>query len=115
MAYIILRVRFFAMFAISLVMSLMRSSIHHYAKYSKLPTGCLLGILVLLLLTVLTGMGQNTMGATRWIALGPIQLQPSELIKPFLVLQGAKLFGRWEQYPVASQSDMVELYLRSCY
>jgi cell division protein FtsW len=59
----------------------------------------LLGILGLLLLTVLTGMGQNTLGATRWIALGPIQIQPSELIKPFLVLQGAKLFGRWEQYP----------------
>jgi cell division protein FtsW len=59
----------------------------------------LLGILVLLLLTVLTGMGQSTMGATRWIAIGPIQIQPSELIKPFLVLQGAKLFGRWEQYP----------------
>lgn len=60
----------------------------------------LLGILGLLLLTVLTGLGKNTMGATRWIALGPIQLQPSELIKPFLVLQGAKIFGRWERYPV---------------
>jgi cell division protein FtsW len=59
----------------------------------------LAGILVLLLLTVLTGMGKSTLGATRWIALGPIQLQPSELIKPFLVLQGAKLFGRWEKYP----------------
>ena len=60
----------------------------------------LLGILGLLLLTVLTGLGKNTMGATRWISLGPVQLQPSELIKPFLVLQGAKLFGRWEQHPV---------------
>jgi cell division protein FtsW len=59
----------------------------------------LLGILGLLLLTVMTGMGQNTMGATRWIAIGPVQIQPSELIKPLLVLQGAKLFGRWEQYP----------------
>jgi cell division protein FtsW len=68
-------------------------------KPLKVSHWILLGILVLLLLTVLTGMGQNTMGATRWIALGPIQLQPSELIKPFLVLQGAKLFGRWEQYP----------------
>ena len=40
----------------------------------------LLGILGLLLLTVLTGLGKNTMGATRWISLGPVQLQPSELI-----------------------------------
>jgi cell division protein FtsW len=68
-------------------------------KPLKVAHWILLGILVLLLLTTLTGMGQNTMGATRWIAIGPIQIQPSELIKPFLVLQGAKLFGRWEQYP----------------
>jgi cell division protein FtsW len=58
----------------------------------------LLGILGLLLLTVLTSLGHNTMGATRWIGIGPIQIQPSELIKPFLVLQGAKLFGKWDQY-----------------
>ena len=69
-------------------------------KLLKVTHWILLGILGLLLLTVLTRMGQNTMGATRWIAIGPIQLQPSELIKPFLVLQGAKLFGRWQQYPV---------------
>ncbi len=68
-------------------------------KPLKVSHWVLLGILVLLLLTVLTSIGQNTMGATRWIAIGPIQIQPSELIKPFLVLQGAKLFGRWEQYP----------------
>jgi cell division protein FtsW len=68
-------------------------------KPLKVSHWILLGILALLLLTVLTSMGQNTMGATRWIAIGPIQIQPSELIKPFLVLQGAKLFGRWEQYP----------------
>jgi cell division protein FtsW len=70
------------------------------SKPLKVAHWILLGILVLLLLTVLTGMGQNTMGATRWIAIGPVQIQPSELIKPFLVLQGAKLFGRWEQYPI---------------
>jgi cell division protein FtsW len=68
-------------------------------KPLKIAPWTLLGILVLLLLTVLTGIGKNTMGATRWIAIGPFQLQPSELIKPFLVLQGAKLFGQWDRYP----------------
>jgi cell division protein FtsW len=67
-------------------------------KPLKVAHWILLGILGLLLLTVLTSAGKNTMGATRWIAIGPIQLQPSELIKPFLVLQGAKLFGQWERY-----------------
>jgi cell division protein FtsW len=67
-------------------------------KPIKLAQWILLGILGLLLLTVFTSAGKNTMGATRWIAIGPIQLQPSELIKPFLVLQGAKLFGQWDRY-----------------
>ncbi|MCY7366663.1 MAG: FtsW/RodA/SpoVE family cell cycle protein [Chamaesiphon sp.] len=67
-------------------------------KPLKLAQWILLGILGLLLLTVFTSVGKNTMGATRWIAIGPIQLQPSELIKPFLVLQGAKLFGQWHRY-----------------
>ncbi len=70
----------------------------------------LLGILGLLLLTVLTGLGKNTMGATRWIALGPIQIQPSELIKPFLVLQGAKIFGRWERYPVKVRATWLGIF-----
>jgi cell division protein FtsW len=68
-------------------------------KILKVSHWILFGILILLLL-VLTGMGIKTNGATRWIGYGPIQIQPSELIKPFLVLQGAKLFGRWQQYPM---------------
>jgi cell division protein FtsW len=59
----------------------------------------LLGILGLLLVTVLPGIGKTTMGATRWLPIGPIQIQPSELIKPFLVLQAAKIFGGWNKYP----------------
>jgi cell division protein FtsW len=70
----------------------------------------LLGILGLLLLTVLTGLGKNTMGATRWISLGPVQIQPSELIKPFLVLQGAKLFGRWERYSVKVRATWLAVF-----
>ncbi len=70
----------------------------------------LLTILVLLLLTVFTSFGKNTMGATRWIAIGPIQLQPSELIKPFLVLQGAKIFGRWDKYPVKVKATWLGVF-----
>ncbi len=72
-------------------------------KSLKAAPWFLLGILVLLLLTVFTSVGKNTMGATRWIAIGPIQLQPSEIIKPFLVLQGARLFGRWDKYAVKAK------------
>jgi cell division protein FtsW len=47
--------------------------------------------------TLLPGLGTNINGATRWFAIGPFLLQPSEFIKPFLVLQSARLFGQWER------------------
>jgi cell division protein FtsW len=36
-------------------------------------------------------------GASRWLVLGPIQIQPTELVKPFVVLQGAVLFSHWRR------------------
>jgi cell division protein FtsW len=57
------------------------------------------GILVLLgllWLTLIPGVGTTVNGATRWISLGPVPIiQPSELIKPFFVLQSARIFGNW--------------------
>ncbi|KEF43041.1 MAG: cell division protein FtsW [Cyanobium sp. CACIAM 14] len=41
--------------------------------------------------------GSTVNGASRWLVLGPIQLQPSELVKPFLVLQGAVIFSHWRR------------------
>jgi len=53
----------------------------------------------LLIGTVMVGLtlviGSTVNGASRWLVIGPIQLQPTELIKPFLVLQGAALFSHW--------------------
>lgn len=57
----------------------------------------LLLILGLILVTLLPGVGTSVNGATRWLFIGPIPLQPSELIKPFLVLQGARVFGQWDR------------------
>jgi len=42
-------------------------------------------------------MGSTVNGASRWLVLGPIQLQPSELVKPFVILQGAALFAHWRR------------------
>jgi cell division protein FtsW len=78
-------------------------------KILKIAHWILFGILALLLL-VLTGMGTTTNGATRWIGIGSIQIQPSELIKPFLVLQGAKLFGRWQQYPTKVKATWLGIF-----
>jgi cell division protein FtsW len=50
-----------------------------------------------LILATVFGFGTNINGAERWLAIGPIQIQPSEFLKPFLVLQGASVFGTWER------------------
>ena len=41
--------------------------------------------------------GSTVNGASRWLILGPLQVQPTELIKPFIVLQGAVLFSHWSR------------------
>jgi cell division protein FtsW len=51
----------------------------------------------LIFITVLPGIGQSVGGAARWIPIGPFLLQPSEFIKPFLVLQSARVFGQWDR------------------
>jgi cell division protein FtsW len=40
----------------------------------------------LILATLIPGVGTTVNGATRWLVLGPFAIQPSEMIKPFLVL-----------------------------
>jgi cell division protein FtsW len=56
----------------------------------------LLVLFGLVLLTLIPALGVTVNGATRWLPLGPFMIQPSELLKPCLVLQGARLFGRWD-------------------
>src|SRR3954452_17389668 len=57
----------------------------------------------------LPGVGVQVNGATRWLAAGPIQFQPSELLKLALILYGAQLLstrsaqirtlgGLWQPY-----------------
>lgn len=61
-------------------------------------SGIVLLVLVGLVgLTLIPSLGVTVNGATRWLPLGPFMIQPSELLKPCLVLQGARLFGRWHQ------------------
>ncbi len=48
---------------------------------------------ILILMTKISGLGKTTLGASRWI----FGVQPSELIKPFLVMQSALLFGKWNK------------------
>src|SRR6201996_7573633 len=50
-----------------------------------------------LALTLIPGVGQNHLGATRWIVVGPLTVQPSELAKLALAVWGADLLARKEK------------------
>ena len=64
-------------------------------SWLKLSGPCLLIGMILIASTSVFGSTVN--GSTRWLIIGPIQVQPSELIKPFIILQSAKIFGQWER------------------
>jgi len=64
-------------------------------SWLKISGPCLLIGMALIASTSFFGSTVN--GSTRWLIIGPIQIQPSELIKPFIILQSAKLFGQWER------------------
>jgi cell division protein FtsW len=53
---------------------------------SRMMTIMLLGAMALLLMVLLPGVGRMVNGARRWFAAGPIQFQPSEVMKLALVL-----------------------------
>jgi len=52
------------------------------------------GLIVFLLLVVLVA-GKTSMGATRWLRIGPISLQPSEPMKIVIVMAYARFFARF--------------------
>src|ERR1700744_5185864 len=55
------------------------------------------GSLLGLGLTLIPGVARSAYGASRWIAIGPLQIQPSEFAKLALVLWGADLLARKER------------------
>lgn len=65
--------------------------------------------LVLLLLTLFFGTGtQESPGVKRWLMVGPIEFQPSELAKLGLILQISSFFSRrGVQYKLISASAMI--------
>ena len=76
----------------------------------KIAPWMILLVLGLILITLIPGLGTNINGATRWIKIGPILLQPSEFMKPFLVLQGAAVFGGWPRLNVNQRLTWIAIF-----
>lgn len=68
------------------------ASFVHYKKWQSYALYLLLGSVAALLL-VFTPLGIRAGGATRWITLGPISLQPAELLKLTFILYMAAWLG----------------------
>jgi len=64
-------------------------------KWLKLSRYLLPICLALVAATLFFGTTIN--GSSRWLILGAFRLQPSELVKPFVILQAANLFAQWER------------------
>ena len=54
-------------------------------------------VLTVMGVLLLPGLGYSVNGAVRWIQVGPLAIQPSEFLKPLLVLHGALVLGQWEK------------------
>jgi cell division protein FtsW len=68
-------------------------TLSHYQKFKRWGILLLLISLVSLIAVLIPGLGTKRLGAQRWLKLGPLSFQPSELVKLALVVWGAGFFG----------------------
>ncbi|HEY8525903.1 MAG TPA: putative lipid II flippase FtsW [Acidimicrobiales bacterium] len=65
-----------------------------YHRWRRLATPLLLGSLITLGLVLVPGVGVGANGATRWIGVGALTFQPSELVKLTVLVWSADLLAR---------------------
>ena len=66
----------------------------HFSLWKELAIPVFVAGIVLLVVVLIPSVGTEALGARRWIFLGPISIQPSEIIKFGLVLYIAKLASK---------------------
>jgi cell division protein FtsW len=76
------------------IVTLVSFTFFNYQFLRKLALPMLLGSLLLLLAVFIPGLGYSAGGAHRWLNLGPINIQPAEIIKLTSIIFFASLFER---------------------
>jgi len=64
-----------------------------YTFWRRFAIPIFFGGIVLLVLVLIPGVGTTASGASRWIALGPVSFQPSEVVKLGLIIYFAAFFS----------------------
>jgi len=73
----------------------------HYSFWKKLAVPMFFFTVVLLLMVLIPGISLRALGARRWISIGPINFQPSEVVKLSLALYLAKVSEMKDKKPLA--------------
>ena len=76
------------------IVTLLTFTFFNYQFLRKLALPMLLGALVLLLAVFIPGLGYAAGGAHRWLNLGPVNIQPAEIIKLASIIFFASLFEK---------------------
>jgi len=69
----------------------------HYSFWGKIAKPLLLISMISLILVLIPGIGTQALGAKRWIFIGNVSIQPSELVKLSLAIYFAKLAEKNKQ------------------
>ena len=91
---IFIRQFIFALAALPIAFLAARTKLHHWNALARL--GLPISVLLLLLVHV-PGLKKTVNGNTNWISLGPIDVQPSELVKFLIIIWGASMLARYER------------------
>ncbi len=96
--FFLIRQGIFALVALPLIVAVARIDYH---RYRPLTYPMLAGV-VGLMLVVAIGFGHSAGGAERWIALGPIHVQPAEVAKVALIF--------WLAYSLSKKRDKIKSF-----
>jgi cell division protein FtsW len=96
--YFLKRQAMYAGVSFALMLVLSHIDYHHYRRF----TYPILGVVTVMMILSVIGFGHSGGGAARWLALGPIHIQPSEAAKVALVL--------WLAYSLEKKRDKVKSF-----
>lgn len=91
----------FLIVGFAIAFTLMRVDYHWFGRIQFLGINVtfwlLAGVILILVLMAVTDIGHLARGSVRWIRIGPVGLQPSELAKPVIVLYLAQVLAKREE------------------